>query len=178
MKDIRLPGIQTTAIIPIACAAAKFYAIGHRPRRLPGHNPQTVTAVNAKTKDPTTVTRADSATVTSTENPLGQQDTQSGGGQLPARFGYDVSGTGNLTSLKTFQSNTLDGTGAATTAWNYDQATGQLYQKTWAMVRRTCTRTMGSAPPLRYQVLPNRGRIPQPAPTSTLTDGITGQSRY
>ena len=99
---------------------------------LPGHNAQTVTAINQQTEDPTSTTRADGNIAAGTENPLGQQDTQSGAGQLPARFGYDVGGTGSLTSLKTFQSNTLDGTGAATTGWNYDQATGQLYQKTWA----------------------------------------------
>ena len=146
---------------------------------LPGHNPQTVTAVNAKTEDPTSTTRAEGSIATSTENPLGQQDTQSGAGQLPARFGYDVTGTGAMTSLKTFQGNTLDGTGAGTAGWNYDQATGQLYQKTWADNSQDVY-TYNTAGQLKGLVMPgitassfvynNAGELT----SSSLTDGTTG----
>src|SRR5215469_181665 len=57
---------------------------------------------------------------------------------LSANFGYDTGGTGNMTSLTTFQNpnaplyGQVTGTGSATTNWTYDQSTGDLANKTFA----------------------------------------------
>jgi RHS repeat-associated protein len=93
--------------------------------------------------------------------------------------GYGVGGTGNLTSLKTFQSSTLDGTGAATTGWNYDQATGPLANKIWADGSQDVY-TYNTAGQLKGLVMPgitnssfvynNAGELT----SSSLTDATTG----
>ena len=59
---------------------------------------------------------------------------------MPAtRLGHDTNGTGKLTSLATyktatFSGTTITGTGAATTKWDYDPASGLLASKTYADV--------------------------------------------
>jgi YD repeat-containing protein len=105
----------------------------------PGHDPVMVNAVDVK-NDSTTQTQRSSNTgdtVNTPKNSQAQTSAQSGKGVLPATYGYDTTGTGQLTSLITYQGTatfsgtTITGTGA-TTNWGYDQATGQLSSKTYA----------------------------------------------
>jgi YD repeat-containing protein len=79
-----------------------------------------------------TTTRPDGTTQSQTFDSQGDVTSQSGAGVLPATFGYDTTGTGNLTSVTTYQSNVLGGSGAATTQWAYDPTTGDLQSETYA----------------------------------------------
>ncbi|QOV88442.1 RHS repeat domain-containing protein [Humisphaera borealis] len=84
-----------------------------------------------KTNAPTAVTRPGGGEQSQTLNDQGRQATQEGSGLLPLRMAYHAQ-TGQMTSLKTFRSGELDGSGAATTQWSYDNRTGLLKTKTWA----------------------------------------------
>ena len=106
--------------------------------QLPGHNAQQVTAVNQRNDAATQVSRPDGGAVSTPQNSIAQTSAQYGSGLLAANFGYDITATGNLTSLTTYRSGinysngTLSGQNAATTRWGYDPSTGLLASKQYA----------------------------------------------
>jgi RHS repeat-associated protein len=103
----------------------------------PGHTGgTTVSAIDPGTNAATQTQRPDTQSVNTPQNPLGQTSAQFGAGVLPATLAYDITGTGQLTSLTTYQGSatfsgtTISGSGAATTGWGFDPATGQLTSQT------------------------------------------------
>lgn len=89
----------------------------------PAQHTTTNTTPNEQANQPVTTTLPDGTTQSQTFDDQGNLVSQGGSGQLAATFGYDTSGTGELTSLTT---------SAGTTQWAYDLATGQLQSKTFA----------------------------------------------
>lgn len=128
---------------------------------LPDGRTETVNTTDQKTQAPTSTTLADSGQPSQTVNQpvdaLGRETSQSGAGVLPTVYTYDDgNGLGQLASLTTYQSGTLNGSGAATTRFAYDPDTGLLTSKTYAD---------GSAQSFAYN---NKGQL-----TSTTLPGGT-----
>lgn len=104
----------------------------------PGHNAVEVNTIDTRTNASTQDHRADGGAVNTPQNARGQTSAAQGAGVLPAAYGYDTGGTGQLTSLTTYRgAATLNGAGGITgagdtTTWAYDQATGLLKGKTYA----------------------------------------------
>jgi hypothetical protein len=88
------------------------------------------TVFDQKTGMPERVVRQNGTEFNRTINDRALQANQSGAGVLPASFSYHDR-TGQLTSLTTYQSGSLTGTGASTT-WLHDDATGLLKSKSYA----------------------------------------------
>jgi YD repeat-containing protein len=98
----------------------------------PGQAAQQVTSINSGTEDPTGVTNPNNSTSSQTENTLGQTTQQSGAGLIASTYGYNADG--QLTSLTTYPGGdptNSDDEKAATTTWQYDQATGLMTSKTY-----------------------------------------------
>jgi len=92
-----------------------------------------VTAINSGTEDPTGVTNSNGTSNSQTENTLGQTTTQSGAGLIASKYGYNADG--QLTSLTTYPGGDPTNSGdakAATTGWQYDQASGLMTSKHYA----------------------------------------------
>jgi hypothetical protein len=80
-------------------------------------------AADPNTDAPLATTRTDGTTANATFNTLGEQTSQSGAGQVPANFGYNQT-TGQLNSITTFASGTLNSGTGATTSFHFDPNTG------------------------------------------------------
>jgi RHS repeat-associated protein len=91
------------------------------------------TVVSDSTDDEDTSTQTtgtDGTTVKTPTNTLGEVTSVSGAGVTPMSFGINPL-TGQETSLTTYASGSLTGTGT-TTSWNFDPASGRLLNKSYA----------------------------------------------
>ncbi len=92
----------------------------------PGYDPQITTYAYDSAGRLSTTTLPDNTTTTQTYQPTGQVAQISGSRTYPQAYTYDSQG--RLKTLTTWQ-NFANATGAATTTWNYDPATGRLLNK-------------------------------------------------